>query len=103
MSHVSSINDLTGNLTGADVLGAVASGASGTNRRSGTFTLNGATPVVVANTLVTANTHIFLGVHTSAGTPAFCRVSARSAGVSFSVTGTASDTSVMSYLLVEPA
>lgn len=100
MTHVSSINELTGNVTGADVLGSVASGA---NQRTGTFTLNGATAVVVANTLVTASTHIFISVHTQAGTPAFSRVSARSAGVSFSVLGTAGDTSLMSYLLVEPA
>lgn len=100
MSHVASVNELSGNLTGADVLGSVASGA---NQRTGTLTLNGATPVVVPNTLVTAASHIFLSHHTQAGTPAFCRVSARSAGVSFSVTGTASDTSSVSFMIVEPA
>jgi hypothetical protein len=100
MSHVSAYNGLTGNLTGTDILGGVP-GLS-TNQRVGTLTLNGATPVTVSNTLVTANSAIFLTTKTSAGTPAFRWVSARSAGVSFSVTGTAGDTSVLNYLIVEP-
>lgn len=99
MSHVSAMNGMTGNITGADALAGVP---SGTNKRIGTLTLNGATPVVVANTLVTANSAIFLTTKTSAGTPGFRWVSARSAGVSFSVTGTAGDTSVLNYMIVEP-
>lgn len=99
MSHVSAVNGLTGNITGADVLAGVP---TGTNKRTGTLVLTGATPVVVPNTLVTATSHIFLGVRTVGGTPAFSWVSARSAGVSFSVTGTAADTSTLNYLIVEP-
>lgn len=75
---------------------------TGSNARFGTLTLNGATPVVVNNTSITADTGIFLTVKTVGGTPAFSWVSARSAGVSFSVTGTASDTSVLNWFLVEP-
>lgn len=75
----------------------------GTNARMGTLTLTGATPVVVPNTTVTANTRIFLTTNSPAGTPAFNWVSARTAGTSFSVTGTAGDTSVVAWLLVEPA
>jgi hypothetical protein len=75
----------------------------GTNARMGTLTLTGATPVVVANTSVTANTRIFLTANAPGGTPGHFWVSARSAGVSFSVTGTAGDTSTLAYLLVEPA
>lgn len=75
----------------------------GANARMGTLTLTGATPVVVANTSVTANTRIFLTANAAGGTPGHFWVSARSAGVSFSVTGTAGDTSTVAYLLVEPA
>lgn len=100
MSHVSAVNGKTGNVTGADVLANVP---GGTNKRTGTLVLTGATPVVVANTLITATSHVFLGVRTVGGTPAFSWVSARSAGVSFSVTGTASDTSTLNYLIVEPS
>lgn len=74
----------------------------GSNARMGTLTLNGATPVVVANTSVTANTRIFLTPQLAGGTPAHFWVSGRSAGVSFTVTGTAGDTSTVAYLLVEP-
>lgn len=74
----------------------------GSNARSGTLTLNGATPVVVPNTSITATTRIQLTHNVPGGTPAFAWVSARSAGVSFSVTGTAGDTSTLAYFLVEP-
>jgi hypothetical protein len=79
---------MTGNLTGADVLASVPSGS---NSRIGTFTLTGATDVVVANTLVTANT------------PGAFGVESRVAGTSFTVYGTASDTSPCQYVLIEPA
>ena len=75
----------------------------GSNARSGTLVLTGATPVVVANSSVTATTRIQLTTNVPGGTPAHFWVSARSAGVSFSVTGTAGDTSTLAYLLVEPA
>lgn len=75
---------------------------SGSNARIGTLTLNGATPVVVSTTAVTAASAIFLTVKTVGGTPAFSWVSARTAGTSFSVTGTAGDTSVLNWHIVEP-
>lgn len=75
----------------------------GANARMGTLTLNGATPVVTANTSITATTRIFLTAQTAGGTPGHFWVSARAAGTSFSVTGTAGDTSTVAYLLVEPA
>lgn len=94
-------------LSGGDISTTVAGKGlkikEGSNARMGTLTLNGATPVVVSNTSVTANTRIFLTHNTPGGTPAFCWVSARSASTSFSVTGTASDTSTVAYVLVEPA
>lgn len=88
----------TGNVTAAGL-----QVKSGTNARIGQLTLTGATPVVVGNTSVTANTVILTAVHTVGGTPAFHWVSARVAGTSFSVTGTAGDTSVLDYVLIEPA
>jgi hypothetical protein len=75
----------------------------GANARMGTLVLTGATPVVVANTSVTANTRIYLTANVAGGTPGHFWVSARAAGTSFSVTGTAGDTSTLAYLLVEPA
>lgn len=75
---------------------------TGSNARIGTLTLTGATPVVVSTTAVTADSAVYLTVKTVGGTPAFSWVSARSAGVSFSVTGTAGDTSVLNWHIVEP-
>lgn len=77
--------------------------AEGANAKMGTLTLNGATPVVVATTAVTANSRIFLTHNTPGGTPAFAWVSARTAATSFSVTGTAGDTSTVGWFIVEPA
>jgi hypothetical protein len=98
----------TGNVTataGSFVVSTAGQGLNvktGSNARIGTLTLTGATPVVVSTTAVTADSAIFLTVKTPGGTPAFYWVSARSAGVSFSVTGTAGDTSVLNWFIVEP-
>lgn len=86
-----------------DVAGRGLIVREGSNARMGTLTLTGATPVVVANTSVTASTRIFLTANAPGGTPGHFWVSARTAGTSFSVTGTAGDTSTVAYLLVEPA
>ena len=75
----------------------------GANARMGTLTLTGATPVVVPNTSVTATTRIFLTANAPGGTPGHFWVSARTAGTSFSVTGTAGDTSLVAFELKEPA
>lgn len=75
----------------------------GANACMGTLTLNGATPVVVNTTAVTANSRIFLTTNAPGGVPAFYWVSARTAGTSFSVTGTAGDTSTVAWMIVEPA
>jgi hypothetical protein len=77
--------------------------AEGTNARMGRATLVAGT-VVVANTSVTATTEIFLTCQTPGGTPGFLRVSARTAATSFTIlSSSGSDTSVVGYLLVEPA
>jgi hypothetical protein len=75
----------------------------GTNASMGRATLVAGT-VVVNTTLVTANSEIFLTCQTPGGTPGFLRVSARSAGTSFTIlSSSGTDTSVVSWLIVEPA
>lgn len=76
----------------------------GTNARMGTGTLNGATEVTVNTTAVTASSRIFLSIEAPGGTPAGnIYVSARSAGTSFGVKGTALDTSTFAWMIVEPS
>jgi len=59
--------------------------------------------VTVSDTSITANTRIFLTGQNTNGTPGWLRVSARSAGASFTITSSSgSDTSTVAYLLVEP-
>ena len=66
----------------------------------GTFTLNGATPVVVSDTRVTAKSVIIPGIKTAAGTQgAAPTVTALNPGVGFTVVGTALDTGLYSYIL----
>lgn len=77
--------------------------AEGSNARMGRATLAAGT-VVVANTSVTASTEIFLTCQTPGGTPGFLRVSTRTAATSFTIlSSSGTDTSVVAYLLVEPA
>lgn len=76
--------------------------AEGANARMGLSTLVAGT-VVVANTSITANTRIFLTCQVPGGTPGFLRVSARTAGVSFTIlSSSATDTSQVAWLLIEP-
>lgn len=94
----------TGNL----VINTAGSGLQikeGSNARMGTATLTLGT-VTVANTSITANTRIYLTVQ-SLGTVAVATpiaVTARVNGTSFTITSSsATDTSVIAWLLVEPA
>jgi len=98
-----------GNFTafGGDlVVGSAGKGfqvKEGSNARMGTATLVAGT-VVVANTSVTANTRIFLMSQTSGAAPGSLRISARTAGTSFTISSTSgTDTSVVAYFLMEPA
>lgn len=76
----------------------------GAAAKMGTLTLTGATPVVVSTTAVTATSRVFLTVQSVGGTPAgIMWVSARTPATSFSVTGIALDTSVVAWMIVEPA
>jgi len=75
----------------------------GSNCKQGVATLVGGT-VTVSNTSVTANSRIFLTAQSDGGTPGFLRVSARTAGTSFTITSSSgSDTSVVAYQIFEPA
>jgi hypothetical protein len=76
---------------------------SGTNAKAGSVTLNGSTGVVVSTTAVTANSLILLGGNGPAGTPSPAYVSAVTVGTSFTVKATASDTSVLKWMIVEVA
>jgi hypothetical protein len=75
----------------------------GANARMGRSTLVGGT-VTVANTSVTATSEIFLTCQVPGGTPGFLRVSARVAATSFTIlSSSGTDTSVVGWLIVEPA
>lgn len=76
--------------------------AEGTNAKQGLVTLSGGT-LVVSNTSVTANSRIFLTCQVPGGTPGFLRVSARTAGTSFTIlSSTVLDTSQVAYEIFEP-
>lgn len=77
----------------------------GTNGKTGSFTLNGITPVTVNNTSVTLNSMIFFSLKTVGGTVGAIPVLSAppTAGISFSVEGTAGDTSVYNYIIIESA
>jgi hypothetical protein len=69
---------------------------------SGTFTINGATPVTVANPLVTANSVVMFGLKTVGGTvsPNMPAVLTVTPGTGFTVGGTAADSSVYNYVIL---
>lgn len=74
----------------------------GANQRMGQAILSGGT-ILVSNTSVTANTRIFLSHANTSGTLGHLYVSARSAGVSFTITSSSgTDTSTVNWLLIEP-
>lgn len=76
--------------------------AEGSNLTMGVATLVAGT-VTVNNTRVTANSRFFLTVNTPGGTVGSPRISAKSAGVSFTITSSqGADTSTVAWLLVEP-
>lgn len=75
----------------------------GSNAKMGVATLS-AGSVVVSTTAVTANSRILLTSQADGGTPGWLRVSARTAGTSFTITSSSgSDTSLVAWLIVEPA
>lgn len=95
-----------GNAANSLSLGSAGGGLAvkeGTNARSGVATLVGGT-ATVSNTSVTATTRIQLTSNADGGTPGWLRVSARTAGTSFTITSSSgTDTSTVAWFLVEPA
>lgn len=80
----------------------------GTNARMGRATLVAVllspSVVTVSNNTVTASTEIFLCSNVPSGGPGVLSVTARTAGVSFTISSSAiGDTSVVSWLLIEPS
>lgn len=77
--------------------------AEGSNAKMGATALT-AGAATVSTTAVTANSRIQLTSQVDGGTPGFLRVSARTAGVSFTITSSSgTDTSTVAWLIVEPA
>jgi hypothetical protein len=75
----------------------------GTNAKMGTAVLVGGTKAV-ATTAVTANSRIYITSNVDGGTPGWLRVSTRTAGTSFTITSSsATDTSTVAWMIVEPA
>lgn len=75
----------------------------GSNAKMGVSTLVAGT-IVVSTTAVTASSRIFLTCQTPGGTPGFLRVSARTAGTSFTIlSSSGTDTSTVAWFIVEPA
>ena len=84
------------------VAGAGLRVKEGTNCKQGTAVLVAGT-VTVADTAVTASSRIFLTSQADGGTPGFLRVSARTAGASFTITSSSgTDTSTVAYEIFEP-
>lgn len=81
--------------------------AEGTNAKMGTATLvSSAAPstVVVSTTAVSATSRIFLTIQSTGGTVGWVRISAKTAGTSFTITSSAiGDTSVIAWMIVDPA
>lgn len=76
--------------------------AEGTNAKQGTAVLSSGA-VTVSNTSVTASSRIFLTSQADGGSPGFLRVSARTAGTSFTITSSSVlDTSTVGYEIFEP-
>lgn len=77
--------------------------AEGANATMGVATLV-AGAATVATTKVTANSRILVTSQADGGTPGWLRVSARVAATSFTVTSSSgTDTSVVAWLILEPA
>lgn len=68
---------------------------------SGTFTANGTTSVTVANTKITANSAVVITLKTVGGTVgAIPSIKTITPGTGFTVSGTASDTSIYNYRII---
>jgi hypothetical protein len=68
---------------------------------SGTFTCNGTSAVTVVSTAITANSSVVITLKTVGGTVgAIPSIKTITAGTGFTVSGTASDTSIYNYKII---
>ena len=93
----------SGNLT-MSAVGKTLVLKQGAGSKTGTVTLNGATPVSVSNTTITVNSIVIFTLATVGGTVgAYPSIQTITASSGFTVAGTASDTSVYNYIILESA
>lgn len=99
--NVSNRMSLLGNVLSINGLN-VGTGTNISQIKHGRAVLVGGT-VTVADASVTANSRIFVCGAVDGGTPGWLRVSARSAGVSFTITSSSgTDTSTVDWLIINP-
>lgn len=80
----------------------VAEATGGRDNLVGTFTLNGATNVVVSNARLAAGDQIIYTLQTPGGTVGtYPVVKVRTNGTGFEVAGTAADTSIYAYRIMK--
>jgi len=105
-SLYNTLDDSSGNMTAAGNIDVATAGKGlqvkeGTNAKQGTATLSSGT-AVVSNTSVTASSRIFLTAQDNS-TAGALRVSARTAGTSFTITSSnGTDSGVVAYEIFEP-
>ena len=88
--------------TAANTVTVVGFQAGVTTTNNGTFTCNGATAVTVTNAAVTATSSIVITLMTVGGTVgAIPSIKTITPGTGFTISGTAGDTSVYRYLILE--
>ena len=99
--NVSNRMSMSGNVLSVNGLN-VGTGTNISQIKHGRATLVGGT-ITVSDASVTANSRIFVSSAVGGGTPGWLRVSARSAGVSFTIlSSSGTDTSQVDWLLINP-
>jgi len=106
--YAGSVASVTGRFSSAGLtLPTVGTGIlikEGTNATMGVTAAMTAGTITVSTTKVTTNSRIFLTAQTTGGTPGALRVSARTAGTSFTITSSSTaDTSTVAWIIIEPA
>lgn len=85
-------------------LGKTTQLKAGVNAKAGTFTANGTTPVSVATTSFVAGSAVIISLKTVGGTVGpIPHLATATAGTGFTVVGTAADTSVYNWAIIDQA
>ncbi len=85
-------------------LGKTVQLKAGANAKAGTFTANGVTPVTVSTTAFVAGSAVIISLKTVGGTVgAIPHLETATAGTGFTVIGTALDTSVYNWAIIDQA